>query len=127
VPGHRGDREWPNERRSNAPRTTSASCAVYPDAANPFIHPELFTDEGFETWRVNEVWIMGSPRVTTYIDVTDTFEAKIAALRAHASQTSQMPDLAGRLRCELTENARAAGLPDGRLAELFAVFHTGRR
>jgi len=32
-----------------------------------------------------------------------------------------------RLRSELTENARAAGLPDGRLAELFAVFHTGRR
>ena len=33
--------------------------AVYPDARNPFAHPELRTDEGLDAWVVKETWIMG--------------------------------------------------------------------
>src|SRR3954449_808135 len=33
-------------------------CAVYPDARNPFAHPEL-AQEGWDAWPVPEVWIMG--------------------------------------------------------------------
>ena len=32
----------------------AALCAVYPDARNPFAHPELLEDEGLEPWSVSE-------------------------------------------------------------------------
>ena len=35
------------------------SYAVYPDARNPFAHPELLEAEGLEPWTVPELWIMG--------------------------------------------------------------------
>ena len=59
-----------------------------------------------------------------YVDVTGTFERKLLALRAHASQTSHMEDLEGMLRGWLGFNARAGGLDDGRLAEAFRVVDT---
>jgi LmbE family N-acetylglucosaminyl deacetylase len=46
--------------------------AVFPDARNPFAHPELLSEEGLEPWVVDEVWLMGSPSPTLYIDITDT-------------------------------------------------------
>lgn len=101
-------------------------CAVYPDAANPYIHPELVADEGLEAWRANDVWMIAAPQPTTYVDVTDTFDMKVAALRAHASQTSHMSGLTDRLRAELADNAATVGLPEGRLAEVFRAFHTAR-
>ena len=38
----------------------AALCAVYPDARNPFAHPELLAD-GFAEWSVGEVWINAAP------------------------------------------------------------------
>ena len=99
-------------------------CAVYPDARNPFAHPELLADEGLEPWTVAEVWMMGGPQPNHYVDVTDTFDRKVAALRAHASQTSHMTDLDGMLRGWNAANATAGGLPEGRLAEAFHVIST---
>ena len=103
----------------------AALCAVYPDARNPFTHVELLQDEGLEAWSVPQTWIMAAGGVAThYVDVTDTFERKVSALRAHASQTEHMDDLEGLLRGWLTRNAEAAGLTDGRLAEGFRVMDT---
>jgi LmbE family N-acetylglucosaminyl deacetylase len=95
--------------------------AIYPDARNPFAHPELLQEEGLESWSVPEVWISGGPRLNHYVDITDTFEQKVTALRAHASQTGHMTDLEDLLRNWLTPNAKAAGLPAGRLAEAYQV------
>ena len=36
----------------------AAVCAVYPDARNPFAHPELLDEEGLEPWTVTELWLM---------------------------------------------------------------------
>lgn len=100
-------------------------CAVYPDARNPFAHPELLAD-GLEPWSVEEVWLMssGDPVATTTVDVTSTFDRKMAALRAHVSQTAGSPDLEERLRAWGTHTARLADLPDGVLAESFRVVDT---
>jgi LmbE family N-acetylglucosaminyl deacetylase len=62
----------------------AAVCAVYPDARNPFAHPELLAD-GFEPWTVPELWLMAHPEVDVYVDTTDTIDKKIAALQCHKS------------------------------------------
>ncbi len=98
--------------------------AVYPDARNPFAFPELLERESLAAWTVREVWIAGSQAPDHYVDVTATFPRKIAALRAHESQTGGAEDLAERIRARLARTARQAGLPDGRLAESFQVLDT---
>jgi LmbE family N-acetylglucosaminyl deacetylase len=95
--------------------------AVYPDARNPFAHPSLLDDEGLEAWSVGEVWLMGHHTLTHYVDITDTFARKIAALKAHESQTAHLPDLEGFVRGWNERTAEAAGLPAGRVAEGFFV------
>ena len=98
--------------------------AVYPDARNPFAHPSLLADEGLEAWTVPEVWIMGGPVRDRYVDVTEHLEAKIAALRAHESQTAHMDDLHERISGWMATWAAEGGLPEGRLAEAFMVVST---
>ena len=102
----------------------AALCAIYPDARNPYAHPELLA-EGLEAHTVREVWVASfNDRADRYIDITDTFHRKIAALRAHASQTAHMTNLEERIRSWGALQAKAAGLPDGRLAEGYLVLDT---
>ena len=91
----------------------AAMCAIYPDARNPFAHPELLADEGLEAWTVAETWVM-SPNDTadTYVEITDTIDRKIEALRAHESQTGHMDDLADRMQQWGYWQAKAAGFSD---------------
>lgn len=103
----------------------AALCAVYPDARNPFAHPELLAEEGLEAHTVPEVWVTSSnDRAEHYVDITDTFHRKVAALRAHASQTAHWTTLEERMREWGSMQARAAGLEDGRLAEGYLVLDT---
>ena len=100
-------------------------CAVYPDARNPFAHPELLRDEGLDPWTVREVWFSSAPGADHAVDVTDTFDRKVAALSAHVSQVGTDPtQLTNQIQRYLADNARQAGLPDGRLAELFSIVRT---
>jgi LmbE family N-acetylglucosaminyl deacetylase len=99
----------------------AALCAVYPDARNPFAFEELAE---LEAWSVSETWVMGSERNNRYVDVTDTFDRKMAALHAHASQHPEPDRLDPMVRAWNTLNGQLAGLPPGRLAEAFWVFAT---
>jgi len=103
---------------------SAALDAVYPDARNPFAFPDLLSAEGLEAWIVREVWIAGTPAATHYVDVTQTFPRKIAALRAHVSQVGGRDGLEGFLRDRLAHVAQQAGLPEGTLAEGFQVLDT---
>jgi len=103
--------------------------AVYPDARNAHAHRELLDGEGLEPWAVPEVWMMGlgadlPPSVAVVIDITDAIDRKIAALRSHRSQTASMEDLDGMIRGWAAMTAAGAGLPEGRLAELFRRIDT---
>jgi LmbE family N-acetylglucosaminyl deacetylase len=98
--------------------------AVYPDARNQFAFPELLADEGLEPWVTKEVWLMASPQAHHYVDITDTFPNKLAALQSHVSQTGHMDDLEKFLRGWLSRAATMGGLPEGRLAEAFQVVAT---
>lgn len=103
----------------------AAMCAVYPDARNPFAHPELLAAEGLDAHTVSQVWVTSpNDRADHYVDVTDSFGRKLAALREHTSQTAHMIGLEDRIRGWLGTQAAAAGLPEGRLAEGFIVLDT---
>jgi len=97
--------------------------AVYPDSRNPFAFPELKA-AGLEPWRVREVWITGSPTPNHFVDITETFSKKMAALHAHVSQTAHNKELENMVRSWGERNAEANGLAQGRVAEIFKVIST---
>lgn len=121
------ERDWTFIAASHPDHLTTGEAAmraVYPDARNPFAHPELLRDEALEAWTVPEVWLVASPRRDHVVDITETFDQKLAALRAHTSQTAHLTDLPNGLRSMAEGIAREAGLPSGSLAESFYVVST---
>ena len=99
--------------------------AVYPDARNPFAHATLLREEGLEPWTVREMWFAGTPTADHAVDITDVFEQKISALREHVSQLpGELDAMRARVEQWNGANARKAGLPEGRLAELYSVIST---
>jgi LmbE family N-acetylglucosaminyl deacetylase len=99
----------------------AAVCAVYPDARNPFAHPELLSDEGLEPWTVNELWIMGSDGPNIAVETTSTIERKVAALLCHKSQIADPEGVTDRIMTGGLAQGEAAGLPEGATAEMFRV------
>jgi LmbE family N-acetylglucosaminyl deacetylase len=55
------------------------------DAGNRWVFPEQLT-LGVEPWGgVREVWAFGSPQATHAVDTTETFDAGVESLQAHAA------------------------------------------
>lgn len=102
----------------------TALAAIYPDARNPFAHPELLADEALEPWSVPETWLMGSPTPNHWVDVTEHLETKFAAIESHRTQLPEPHAMRERLTQSLAMQATNAGLPEGRYAEAFQVIDT---
>jgi len=99
--------------------------AIYPDAGNQFAHLPLREEEGLAAWTVHEAWLINSPNVNHYVEITENFERKVASVRLHQSQVGNRKDLAAELRERIAPNTAAAQLPVDRLAEEFQVIVTG--
>jgi LmbE family N-acetylglucosaminyl deacetylase len=100
-------------------------CAIYPDARNPMAFPELLREEGLAAHAVAQTWVMSSnDRADHYVDITATFDRKLAALLAHVSQTGGRDGFEERMRQWGALQARAGGLPEGSLAEGFLILET---
>lgn len=97
--------------------------AVYPDARNPFAFPDL-ADNGYEPWTVDEVLLTIHPDVDRFVDITDAFDRKLAALACHESQDVDPAWAEPLLREWGAAGAAAAGLPAGRYAEGFRAVDT---
>jgi len=99
--------------------------AIYPDARNPFAHPELAA-EGYEAWTVPETWVMAGKSANHAVDITDRFDRKLDALLAHTSQTEHMgrQGLVERLTPWNGGIAEEYGFGPGRFAESFLVVDT---
>jgi len=122
------ERNWERIQASHPDHLAAGEAAIraiYPAARNPFSYPDLISAEGLEPWTVTETWVMAHPGAAHAVDITDTFERKLEALRSHLSQISHVEDLEGMLRAWGQRTAAAAGLGAGRLAEVFQVVATG--
>ena len=62
--------------------------AVYPDARNPRAFTAELLDEGFEPHAASSMWI-NHPEPSLFVDITDTYDAKMRALRSHESQVAK--------------------------------------
>jgi LmbE family N-acetylglucosaminyl deacetylase len=121
------ERNWERIQASHPDHLAAGDAAiqaVYPDARNPFAHTSLLQDEGLDAWTVDEVWVMAGPKPDHFVDITETFDTKIAALRAHESQTAHMEELDTFIRGWGELTAQRFGLSEGRLAEAFHVVRT---
>lgn len=120
------DRNWSRIQASHPDHMAAGEIAiqaVYPDARNEFAFPELL-QQGFQPWVVEEVWVMWAPQLNHYVDITSTMDRKIAALKAHVSQTSHNPEFEQMLRERSAMFAREGGLAEGHYAEGFMVVST---
>jgi LmbE family N-acetylglucosaminyl deacetylase len=120
------ERNWERIYASHPDHIASGEaslCAVYPDARNPFAHPELAV-EGLEAHTVPEVWVQGGKAPNRYVDITDVMDRKVAALLCHESQLTDPAAMDERMRMWAAANAAAGGLAEGRLAEAYQVINT---
>jgi LmbE family N-acetylglucosaminyl deacetylase len=91
--------------------------AINPDASTRLMFPELWRDERLEPHKPKALFLMAFDHGDTSVDITDTIEIKLEALRAHRSQLEQ-PDFERLVR----DFARVAGRRAGvQYAEAFRV------
>lgn len=82
--------------------------AVFPSAGTRLIFMELL-EEGLEPHEVKRVFIHGSDKPDIFIDITDTIETKIAALKEHKSQVGHW-DVSERMKEWAREEAKGHGV-----------------
>jgi len=87
---------WHRDHRITSQVTLDA---IFPYARDHLAYPDLL-EEGLEPHKVREVLLWGSEEPNYRVDVTDTFDVKIAALRCHKSQIGGNPssDMEERMR-----------------------------
>ena len=95
--------------------------AVYFRAPGPLYYPEQRA-AGLAPHRVREVGLIMGDHQDEVVDITATFERKVQAVRAHASQWGTRPDLEGFLRRRAEQVGQAHGIP---LAEAFKRLSPG--
>ena len=59
--------------------------AAFPSSGSRLLFADLL-DEGYEPHNVKRVYIHGSEKPDTWVDITDTIDVKIAALKKHVCQ-----------------------------------------
>lgn len=118
--GQSPERNWSRLRPSHPDHLAAAEATVrafFPAAGNPYVYPEI--EE--EAWQPGELWMMEHPELNHYVDITATYDAKIAALMSHESQHPDPVGLPKMLHTWFQQNATAAGFPAGHYAEPFTV------
>jgi LmbE family N-acetylglucosaminyl deacetylase len=99
----------------------AALYATFPSSETRPIFPELL-DEGYEPHKVSQVWVGMALDPSHYVDISSTFDKKLDALRAHASQLGEGEDLENGALKWIRQRASEAGQRVGvEYAEYFKV------
>jgi LmbE family N-acetylglucosaminyl deacetylase len=116
-------RYWDEERtyvNHTDHRAVGQACMALlnPDSSTRPMFPELL-DEGFEPFEIRYLWIpTWDGSVDTYVDISETIETKIEALRCHKSQIHDWP-VDEWIRERAQKRGEAGGVP---FAETFRTF-----
>ena len=86
--------------------------AIYPAARNQNFFPELLS-MGLEPHSVLGIFFFATPHPNTWIDISETMESKIRALRCHTSQIGDFTDLDDWLRDRHAEIGKPQGFSYG--------------
>jgi len=89
--------------------------AVFPYAGNAYSYPDLL-QQGLQPHRVKEMLYCGTENPNYYVDITDTIDVKIAALRCHNSQVGDRTEIEEWMRQRARMSAKGQ---DYELAEAF--------
>ena len=90
--------------------------AIFPYARDRLSYPEQIA-EGLAPHKVKEVYLWGSQEADTFVDISETFTLKLAALACHVSQIGHNFET---VKQRVEERARKAGQSHGiPLAEAF--------
>jgi len=73
---------WHRDHRITGQLTLDA---VFPYARDIHAYPDLY-EQGYLPHKVKEVLLWGSPDINLRVDISETFDKKIAALKCHKSQ-----------------------------------------
>ncbi len=65
----------------------AAIYAIFPSAVTRYIFPRLL-DEGLEPHKVPEVYLYAPSEANDWVDISDTIDLKMTALKAHRSQVA---------------------------------------
>jgi LmbE family N-acetylglucosaminyl deacetylase len=84
--------------------------AVYPAARNALAFPHLVIDEGLEPHPVRWLYLFWSDRPDAWVDISDTLDVKLAALREHASQIREPDGFDERIHEWAAEDAGPLGV-----------------
>jgi LmbE family N-acetylglucosaminyl deacetylase len=86
-------------------------------ARDPLNFPEQLQG-AVTSWRVTDIYLFATSSPDVFVDVSETFEEKLAALRQHAGQMAGMPGMEERLRDLAAEHGKRIG---ARYAEAFKL------
>ncbi len=100
--------------------------AVFPSARDVHMFPELHAEEGLEAHVVDHLYVGArGDEANVYIDISETIEAKIAALKGHKSQVrNPSPEFEEFVRGMARRTAGESGME---YAESFRYFYLGPR
>jgi LmbE family N-acetylglucosaminyl deacetylase len=93
--------------------------AVYPFARNSRTFPELISD-GYTPHIVKEILLTQTQNPNLYIDVTETFESKLSAIKAHCSQFRNPEVVCESMTQRAESTGKNSGLRGAKYAESFA-------
>jgi LmbE family N-acetylglucosaminyl deacetylase len=97
--------------------------AIYPAARNARTFPELL-DEGLEPHTVEQVYMATANAPNRWIDVSDTLDAKVAAMLRHTSQVQNPEGLSLFLRTLAAETGSTAQPEPLAFAEAFRYLNS---
>ncbi len=83
--------------------------AIYPTARDPLQFNEQIK-EGLEPHKVKEIFIFGTEQPNVLVDISETIEDKIEALKLHVTQVGPSEELAQRIRMRSAQVAEPHGL-----------------
>jgi LmbE family N-acetylglucosaminyl deacetylase len=99
--------EWVNHPDHRAVGQCTVD-AVFPTARDPLNFPDQVRD-GLAPWKVGELFLWSTNEANQLVDIGASLDAKIAALRRHASQFRSFDEIAAWVRRRSEELGERAG------------------